>query len=107
MLLVSISPLSIESLQLELVKYGAIPIFYSCLKSFITKDSEMAKIILEALSGLAMNGACTLVVPSSFYILRYLFCTKYYVGMAEMKFHDQSLAQLVLSLYLIVHTISS
>jgi len=44
-----------ESLQLELVKYGAIPIFYSCLKSFITKDSEMAKIILEALSGLAMN----------------------------------------------------
>ena len=56
MLSLSHSSFSIESMQLELVKLGAIPIFFSCLKSFIQKDNEMAEIVLEALSGLAVNG---------------------------------------------------
>ena len=51
-----ISFLLSESLQSELVKCGAIPIFYNCLKSFISKESEMTGIVLGVLSGLAANG---------------------------------------------------
>lgn len=45
-----------ESLQLELVKHGAIPIFFNNLKALVQEGDDLAEVVLEALSGLTVNG---------------------------------------------------
>ena len=39
-----------------MVHQGAIPIFFSSLKSFINKDSDMAELVLDALAAFATSG---------------------------------------------------